>query len=36
MTTIELTKVKKSMAKDALTCAYCHVAPKELAQKYLR
>jgi YjbR protein len=36
MTTIELTKVKKSMVKDALTCAYCNVAPKELAEKYLR
>jgi hypothetical protein len=36
MTTIELTKVKKSMVKDALTCAYCNVAPKELALKYLR
>jgi hypothetical protein len=36
MTTIKLTKVKKSMVKDALTCAYCNVAPKELAQKYLR
>ena len=36
MTTIELNKVKKSMAKDALTCAYCNVAPPQLAQKYLR
>jgi hypothetical protein len=36
MTTIELTRVKKGMAKDALTCAYCCVAPKELAKKYLR
>ena len=36
MTTIELNKVKKSMAKDALTCAYCNVAPAQLAQKYLR
>jgi hypothetical protein len=36
MTTIKLNKVKKSMVKDALTCAYCNVAPAQLAQKYLR
>jgi hypothetical protein len=36
MTTIDLSKVRKSMVKDALTCAYCHVAPKELAQPFLR
>lgn len=36
MTTIELSKVKKAMVKDALTCAYCNVAPPQLAQKYLR
>jgi hypothetical protein len=34
-TTIELTRIKKSMVKDALTCAYCLVAPIELAQKLL-
>ncbi|HLY69120.1 MAG TPA: MmcQ/YjbR family DNA-binding protein [Puia sp.] len=36
MTTIELKKIKKSMLKDALTCAYCRIAPPEFAQKYLR
>jgi hypothetical protein len=36
MTTIDLKKVSRRMVVDAMTCAYCHVAPKELAQKYLR
>jgi predicted DNA-binding protein (MmcQ/YjbR family) len=34
-TYIELKKVKKSMLKDAITMAYCSVAPYKLAQKYL-
>lgn len=33
-TYIELQKVKKEMFKDALTVAYCIVAPKSLAEKY--
>jgi len=36
MTTIELKKVKTSMLKDALTTAYCTVAPPKLAEKFLR
>ena len=36
MTTIELKKVKTSMLKDAMTTAYCTVAPSKLAQKFLR
>lgn len=35
-TIIELKKVRKSMLLDALTTAYCKVAPKKLAEKYLR
>lgn len=31
-TFIELTKVKKELFADALTCAYCEVAPKKLAE----
>lgn len=34
-TFIELKKVRKSLLKDALTVAYCTVAPKKLAEKYL-
>ena len=34
-TFINLKKVRKSMLKDAMTVAYCTVAPKELAEKYL-
>jgi YjbR protein len=34
-TFIDLKKVKTSMLKDALTTAYCHVAPPKLAEKYL-
>jgi hypothetical protein len=34
-TFIELSKVKKTMFKDALTTAYCIVAPKALAEKFL-
>jgi predicted DNA-binding protein (MmcQ/YjbR family) len=33
-TMVELTKVPKAMFKDALTTAYCAVAPKKLAEKY--
>lgn len=33
-TFIELKKVRKTMLKDALTVAYCTVAPKKLAEKY--
>lgn len=32
-TFFELSKIKKSMLKDALTIAYCNVAPKRLAEK---
>lgn len=32
-TYIELQKAKKGMCKDALTVAYCIVAPKRLAEK---
>jgi hypothetical protein len=34
-TTVNLKKVIKSMLKDALTTAYCSVAPLKLAEKYL-
>jgi len=34
-TYIELSKAKKAMFKDALTTAYCTVAPKLLAEKFL-
>ena len=33
-TVIELKKVKKTMLRDALTCAYRSVAPKQLSEKY--
>lgn len=33
-TVVNLKKVKKAMFKDALTTAYCRVAPKALAEKY--
>ena len=33
-TLVELKKVKKEMLMDALTTAYCEVAPKSLAAKY--
>ena len=33
-TYIELQKVNKEMFKDALTVAYCTVAPKNLGEKY--
>lgn len=35
-TYIELTKVKKTMLKDALTVAYCMTAPVKLAERYMR
>lgn len=34
-TLIHLKKVRKSMFKDAMTSAYCHVAPPKLSAKYL-
>jgi predicted DNA-binding protein (MmcQ/YjbR family) len=34
-TKVELKKVRKDIFKDALTTAYCTVAPKKLAEKYL-
>jgi hypothetical protein len=33
-TYVELAKVKKDLLKDALTTAYCTIAPKKLADKY--
>jgi hypothetical protein len=33
-TVVNLKKVKKGMFKDALTTAYCRLAPKKLAEKY--
>lgn len=33
-TFVELKKVRADIFKDALTCAYCEVAPKALATKY--
>ncbi len=34
MTTIQLPKTTKAFFKDALTTAYCNVAPLKLAEKY--
>ena len=34
-TYIDLRKIKKAMFKDALTTAYCTVAPKKLAAQFL-
>ncbi len=33
-TLVDLKKVKISIFKDALNCAYCNVAPQQLAKKY--
>jgi hypothetical protein len=33
-TIVELKRVRKDIFKDALTAAYCKVAPKVLAEKY--
>lgn len=33
-TIVELQKIKPAMLHDALTCAYCAVAPKKLSAKY--
>lgn len=33
-TLVNLKKVKKSVFKDALNCAFCNVAPASLAKKY--
>lgn len=35
-TFFELKKVRKDMLLDAMTLSYCGVAPKKLAEKYLR
>lgn len=35
-TIIDLSKVKTSLVKDALTCAYCEVAPQKLADQFSR
>ncbi|WP_317898725.1 MmcQ/YjbR family DNA-binding protein [Aurantibacillus circumpalustris] len=35
-TFVELKKVRTDLFKDALTCAYCEIAPKELSAKYKR
>jgi predicted DNA-binding protein (MmcQ/YjbR family) len=35
-TIIELKRVKASICRDALTTAYCNVAPMRLAEKYKR
>ncbi len=35
-TVLELSKVRKDLLSDALTVAYCAVAPKTLALKYSR
>lgn len=34
-TLVNLKKVRKTFFRDALTVAYCHVAPQKLASKYL-
>jgi len=34
-TFIDLRKIKKEMFKDALTTAYCNIAPKNLGGKFL-
>ncbi len=34
-TLVNLKKVRKTMFRDALTVAYCNVAPQKLAAKYL-
>ena len=33
-TYIELKKIRKAMLKDALTVAWCRIAPKKLAEQY--
>ena len=35
-TLVNLKKIRKDMFADALTCAYCEVAPEKLAAKYKR
>ena len=35
-TLVNLKKVRKSVFKDALNCAYCNVAPAKIAAKYLQ
>ncbi len=33
-TFVDLKKVRKDMLKDAMTVAYCNIAPKKLAEQY--
>ena len=33
-TLVNLKKIRKDMFADAITCAYCEVAPEKIAQKY--
>jgi len=33
-TLVDLKNVKKALFRDAITCAYCNVAPQKLAAKY--
>ena len=33
-TKVDMQKVRKDLFKDALTCAYCEVAPKKLGDMY--
>jgi len=33
-TLVNLKKVRKSVFKDAITCAFCNVAPKKISMKY--
>lgn len=35
-TFIELKKIKKGMLKDALTTAFCNVAPPKIAERYFQ
>jgi hypothetical protein len=35
-TFIELKKIKKGMLKDALTTAFCNVAPPKIAERYFK
>jgi hypothetical protein len=35
MTTVELTRISKTLLKEMVTSAYCRVAPKKLAEKYI-
>ena len=35
-TIIETEEVNEEIIRDALTCAYCNVAPKDLAASFLK